>query len=75
MRMRTHLIGATATAVGLAAAGAGVGIAAAPPGDRPPRRRARPAFGSLRSEPQTVIADDGTPLYVEVDEARRGRRR
>ena len=26
-------------------------------------------FGSLRSEPHTVVADDGVPLHVEVDEA------
>ena len=76
-----NIIGRTAIAgaVGLAAAGAaGAGIAH--------RRRviARrdsgggPAFGSLRSKGQTVIADDGTPLYVEVDEVEapkpRGRR-
>ncbi|GAA4378330.1 alpha/beta hydrolase [Nocardioides caricicola] len=60
---------AVAGAVGLAAAGAaGAGLAH--------RRRvlARredepgPAFGSLRSKGRTVVADDGTPLYVEVDE-------
>ncbi|MFC6344794.1 alpha/beta fold hydrolase, partial [Nocardioides hankookensis] len=27
-----------------------------------------PAFGSLHSEPVAVVADDGTPLHVEVDE-------
>ena len=67
--MRGRVIGAvTVGAVGLAAAGAGVGvdrqrrrIAARAPGDVP-------AFGSLRSEPVTVVADDGTPLHVEVDE-------
>lgn len=69
MRLRTHLIGATATAVGLAAAGAGVGIA------RQRRRISRrpaeeaPAFGSLRADPVTVVADDGTPLHAEVDDA------
>ena len=76
MRLRTHLIGATATAAGIAA-GAGVGIA------RQRRAIARrspgdaPAFGSLRSEPITVVADDGTPLHLEVDEAEptSGRRR
>ncbi|MGB0099133.1 MAG: alpha/beta hydrolase, partial [Nocardioides sp.] len=26
------------------------------------------AFGSLRADPVTVVADDGTPLHVEVDE-------
>jgi pimeloyl-ACP methyl ester carboxylesterase len=68
VRLRTHLIGAGATAVGLAAAGAGVGVA------RQRRRIIRrggpaPDFGSLRSDPVTVVADDGTPLHVEVDEA------
>ncbi|GAA1166310.1 alpha/beta hydrolase [Nocardioides aquiterrae] len=68
MRMRTHLLGATATALGLAAAGAGVAarqrraISRRHPGDNP-------AFGSLRAEPVTVVTDDGTPLHVEVDEA------
>nr|WP_232523276.1 alpha/beta hydrolase [Nocardioides sp. MAH-18] len=52
----------------MAAAGAGVGVT------RQRRRIQRrggdeaPAFGSLRSEPTTVVADDGTPLHVEVDE-------
>jgi pimeloyl-ACP methyl ester carboxylesterase len=69
VRMRTHLIGATATAVGLAAAGAGIGLA------RQRRRIAgrtseeAPAFGTLHADPVTVVADDGTPLHVEVDEA------
>jgi pimeloyl-ACP methyl ester carboxylesterase len=70
VRLRTHLIGATATAAGIAA-GAGVGIARQ---RRAIIRRApqeTPAFGSLRSEPVTVIADDGTPLHVEVDEVDR----
>ena len=68
MRTRTQLIGAAATAVGLAAAGAGVAA-------RQRRRIARrapddkPAFGSLRADPVTVVADDGTPLHVEIDEA------
>jgi pimeloyl-ACP methyl ester carboxylesterase len=60
---------ATVGAVGLMAAGAGIGV------NRQRRRIVRrdpddrPAFGSLRSEPITVVADDGTPLHVEVDEA------
>ena len=68
MRMRTHLIGAAATAVGLAAAGAGAAavqrrrITGRAPGENP-------AVGSLRSDPVRVVADDGTPLHVEVDEA------
>ena len=69
--MRGRLIGATVTAaaVGLATTGAAAGLA---------RRRRQivghgvdehPDFGSLRAEPITVVADDGTPLHVEVDEA------
>lgn len=70
MSVRGRVIGAvTVGVVGLAAAGAGVGVT---------RQRRRiharggeeaPAFGSLRAEPVTVVADDGTPLHVEVDEA------
>jgi pimeloyl-ACP methyl ester carboxylesterase len=66
--MRTHLIGAAATAVGLAAAGAGIAarqrrsISRRHPDDNPP-------FGTLHADPVTVVADDGTPLHVEVDEA------
>ena len=69
MSMRGRVIGAvTVGAVGLVAAGAGIGV------NRQRRRIAgrapddAPAFGSLRSEPITVVADDGTPLHVEVDE-------
>src|SRR4051794_40742812 len=79
MSVRGKVIGAvTVGAVGLAAAGAGVGV------NRQRRRimgRAPddvPAFGSLRAEPITVVADDGTPLHVEVDEPdlpAKGRRR
>jgi pimeloyl-ACP methyl ester carboxylesterase len=80
MSMRGRVIGAvTVGAVGLAAAGAGIGV------NRQRRRIAdrapddAPDFGSLRSEPVTVVADDGTPLHVEVDEPeqpeKRGRRK
>ena len=70
MSMRGRVIGAvTVGVVGLAAAGAGVGVS---------RQRRRieargaddaPDFGSLRAAPVTVVAEDGTPLHVEVDEA------
>ena len=68
MRARTHLIGATATAIVAAAATAGAAtlqrraISRRHPDDNPP-------FGSLRSDPVIVVADDGTPIHVEVDEA------
>ena len=66
--MRTHLLGAAATAVGLAAAGAGV---AAQQRRRISRRHPEehPGFGRLRADAVTVVADDGTPLHVEVGEA------
>src|SRR4051794_16849225 len=62
---------AVATTVGLVAAGAATaGIAHRRRVSAITRRDADvcPAFGSLRAKGQTVIADDGTPLYVEVDE-------
>lgn len=72
---------AVAGAVGLVAAGAATaGVAHRRRVTALARRDAGvcPAFGSLRSTPQTVVADDGTPLHVEVDEvearASRGRR-
>ncbi|MCR6032416.1 alpha/beta fold hydrolase [Nocardioides sp. zg-579] len=68
-----RLTGAVLGAAGLAAAGAAVGVTH--------RRRAltrRPGpgradhpevpLGSLRATPLTVVADDGVPLHVEVDE-------
>lgn len=67
--MRRRILGLAAGAAGLAAAGTAVEVA---------RRRRRivarrgagdrVAFGSLRSRPVTVVADDGVPLHVEVDE-------
>jgi pimeloyl-ACP methyl ester carboxylesterase len=65
--LRRRILGTAAGAVGVAAAGAAYGI----------RRQSRAIgrrdadstpFGSLRSAPVTVVADDGTPLHVEVDE-------
>ncbi|WP_127479753.1 alpha/beta fold hydrolase [Nocardioides pantholopis] len=67
MRPSRAVAGALASAAGLAAAGAAVGVAhhrrsaTRRPDDQVP-------FGSLRSAPLTVIADDGVPLHVEVDE-------
>ena len=68
MSLRRRIIGAAASAAGVAVAGAAVGIA------RRRRTIARRgageeiAFGSLRSKPITVVADDGVPLHVEIDE-------
>src|SRR4249919_3287884 len=69
----------------LSVAGAAVGVAAAGTALRVAQRRAVIArrgagdeteFKSLRSAPITVVADDGVPLHVEVDEyAGTGRRR
>jgi pimeloyl-ACP methyl ester carboxylesterase len=67
MSTRRRILGAAAGAVGLAAAGVAIGI----------RRQSRAIgrrevdatpFGSLHSPPMTIVADDGVPLYVEVDE-------
>ena len=68
MSTARKVLGVAAGAVGVAAAGTALRVAQ--------RRRviarrgvgdATP-FGSLRSPPLTVVADDGVPLHVEVDE-------
>ena len=70
MSVRGKVVGIVASATGIAVAGTAVGVA---------RRRAIIArrgvgdeteFGSLRSTPITVVADDGVPLHVEVDECK-----
>ena len=68
MSTTRRVLGVAAGAVGVAAAGTALRVAQ--------RRRiiarrgvgdATP-FGSLRSSPLTVVADDGVPLHVEIDE-------
>ncbi|MDT9591739.1 alpha/beta hydrolase [Nocardioides zeae] len=68
MRLRNAVLAIAAGATGAALAGAAAGVAH--------QRRViahrdageRVAFGSLRSPALTVVADDGVPLHVEVDE-------
>jgi pimeloyl-ACP methyl ester carboxylesterase len=67
MSVRRRVIGTAAGVVGLAAAGAAVDITRRGRAIRRRRTDATP-FGSLRSKPMTVVADDGVPLHVEVDE-------
>jgi pimeloyl-ACP methyl ester carboxylesterase len=65
---RRRFLSASVGAVGFAAAGAGVGVVRR---RREIERRTStedPAFGSLRSDPISVVTDDGVPLHVEVDE-------
>ena len=64
---RRRVIGSVAGALGVAAAGGAVSLLRQ---QRSISRRAGEdvAFGSLRSEPTTVVADDGVPLHVEIDE-------
>ena len=62
------VIGAAAGAAGLAAAGAAVGVVAHRARVIARRDGDQTPFGSLRSTPLHVIADDGVDLYVEVDE-------
>ena len=71
MSVARKVLGVAAGAVGVAAAGTALrvaqrsrGIARRGVGDATP-------FGSLRSDPLTVVADDGVPLHVEVDEVDR----
>lgn len=68
MSVGRKIAGVAAGAVGVAVAGTAVGvahrrrvIARRGAGDATP-------FGGLRSEPFTVVAEDGVPLHVEVDE-------
>ena len=68
MGLRARILGAGAGAASLALAGTAYGVA------RQRKRLDRRAgeeveFGSLRSDPLTVVADDGLPLHVEIDEA------
>lgn len=67
MSTRGRILGTLAGAVGVAAAGTAVGVVRQ---QRAISRRAGAdiAFGSLRSAPHTVIAEDGLALHVEVDE-------
>ncbi|MDQ6522651.1 alpha/beta hydrolase [Nocardioides sp. LHD-245] len=69
MSRRGRIVGSIAGALGVAAAGtAAAGIRRQ---QRAISRRAGEEipFGTLRSAPVTVVADDGLPLHVEVDEA------
>ncbi|GAB7002999.1 hypothetical protein JCM18899A_04700 [Nocardioides sp. AN3] len=68
MGVTARIAGTVAGAAGLAAAGAAIRVAQ--------RRRVierrdgeSAPFGSLHAPAHTVIADDGVPLHVEVDEA------
>ena len=68
MTTRRRLLGALGGAVGIAAAGTAVGLL------RQQRSVALDAgasvpFGTLRTSPVTVVADDGLPLHVEIEEA------
>jgi pimeloyl-ACP methyl ester carboxylesterase len=74
----------SATRKVLSVAAGAVGVAAAGTAIRVAQRRSiiskrgagdRTAFGSLRSQPIIVVADDGVDLYVEVDEYHGGGRR
>ena len=62
-------------ALGVVAAGAAAGVLAERKVVSRRRSAALHAFGSLRGEPRTVIADDGLELYAEVDEPERSGRR
>ncbi|UDY24311.1 alpha/beta fold hydrolase [Nocardioides sp. Kera G14] len=68
MGVTARIAGAVGAAAGLAAAGGAVRVAQR---RRTISRRAGEAapFGSLHSPARTVVADDGVPLHVEVDEA------
>jgi pimeloyl-ACP methyl ester carboxylesterase len=73
-RTRRRVVGSVAGALGLAAASGAVSLLRQ---QRSISRRAGEdvAFGSLRSAPVTVVADDGVPLHVEIDEVDEARQR
>jgi pimeloyl-ACP methyl ester carboxylesterase len=67
MSARGKILGAAAGALGVAAAGTAIGVSRQRRAiDR--RQADDTPFGALRSRPVTVVADDGVPLHVEVDE-------
>lgn len=67
MSITGRILGVAAGTAGVAAAATAYGIARR---QRAIVRRGGPTtkFGTLRSAPLTVVADDGVPLHVEVDE-------
>jgi pimeloyl-ACP methyl ester carboxylesterase len=67
MSARRRVLGTAAGIVGVAAAGAAIDLARRSRAIRHRRTDTTP-FGSLRSAPMTVVATDGVPLHVEVDE-------
>ena len=74
MSIRRRALGTAAGAAGVAAAGTALGISRQRRAIGRRRADATP-FGSLRARPVTVVADDGVPLHVEVDELDPGLRR
>ncbi len=67
MSARSRVLGAVAGALGVAAAGTAVGVLRQQHAISL-RAGEEAEFGSLRSTPTTVVASDGVPLHVEVDE-------
>ena len=69
-RRRRRLLGVAAAAVGTVAAGVVAGAFAEKRlvGGRRTGADDRAGFGELRSDPVTVVADDGVALHAEIDE-------
>lgn len=71
MKAGGKMLAGAAGAVGVAVAGAAAGAAVRMAQQRRVIRHRTvedAGFGTLRTEPITVVADDGLPLHVEVDE-------
>lgn len=68
MSRTRSVIGVAAGAVGVAAAGGAARYASIRLLRHRPMAGDELPLGSLRSDPHTVVADDGLPLYAEVDE-------
>lgn len=68
MSVASKVLGVAGAAAGVAAAGAAVSLAQRRRSIEGRGNQEHAPFGSLRSAPLTVVADDGLPLYAEVDE-------
>ncbi|MCD4535703.1 alpha/beta hydrolase [Nocardioides sp. cx-169] len=68
MSVQRKLLGVAAGAVGLAAAGTALEVARRNHAIESRRDDVTAPFGTLRSTPRSVIAEDGVALHVEVDE-------
>lgn len=68
MSVTRRILGVAAGAAGIAAAGGMAHYVSTRRLSHRPSAGDRVPLGSLRADPHTVVADDGVPLYAEIDE-------